>query len=289
MKQARRTFLKQATTAAGILAVPPVFRASTALAEGTKADKDGWRPLFDGKTLAGWKPQPRDIKYPSLGRWDVVDGVLVGGQSTPKLGSYLTSEETFADFEMEFDSYPDWPADTGVYVRTNAQGNIGFQFCIDNRPHGALVGYYGNAIGGFHACDYCFTGELDANGKLVRLIVEKPSEPLDDTHHVPLDYCIPSDDFLKLWNLNGWNHYRIRSVGAVPHLTTWINGQKVAELDTAKMSITGWDSTAIDGLVGRAGHISLEVHSNGVKDWLGDDRWAPGNVCRWRNMRIKTL
>ena len=70
MKQARRTFLKQATTAAGILAVPPVFRASTALAEGTKADKDGWRPLFDGKTLAGWKPQPRDIKYPSLKPFD---------------------------------------------------------------------------------------------------------------------------------------------------------------------------------------------------------------------------
>jgi hypothetical protein len=45
----------------------------------------------------------------------------------------------------------------------------------------------------------------------------------------------------------------------------------------------------VERLVGRAGHIALEVHSNRPSDWLGKDRWAPGAVCRWRNISIKTL
>jgi hypothetical protein len=89
--------------------------------------------------------------------------------------------------------------------------------------------------------------------------------------------------------LNGWNQFRIRCTGAVPHLTTWINGVKIAELDTAKMQSPGWDPKAMLEKVGRNGHIALEVHSNGPADKLGKDRWAPGGVCRWRNISIKTL
>ena len=75
----------------------------------------------------------------------------------------------------------------------------------------------------------------------------------------------------------------------MPHLTTWINGEKIAELDTAKMKAPGWDPEAMLAKVGRTGHISLEVHSNGPGDALGKDRWAPGAVCRWRNIFIKPL
>ncbi len=112
---------------------------------------------------------------------------------------------------------------------------------------------------------------------------------MDSTHNVPLDFALPVKPFLHAWNLNGWNRYRIRSVGAVPNLTTWVNGVKIAELDTAKMKFPGWTPDNVEGLVGRAGHIALEVHSNGPTDWLGNDRWRPGAVCRWRNISIKTL
>ncbi|MDR3734556.1 MAG: DUF1080 domain-containing protein [Acidobacteriaceae bacterium] len=288
MRETRRDFLKNASITAGCIALPQLHSAHLMAAVNPPVVA-GFRSLFDGRSLAGWKPQPRDLKNPSLGLWAVQNGILIGGQAKPKVGAYLTSEETFSDFELELESHTDWPTDTGVMVRSNAQGNVGFQVCIDYRPHGALVGYYGNAIGGFHACDYCFTGERDEDGNLIGLIPEKPSEPLDATHHVPLDYGVPVENFLRVWNLHGWNHYRIRCVGAVPHLTTWINGIRVAELDTAKMICPGWDPGAVDGLVGRAGHIAFEVHSNGPKDFLGNDRWAPGAVCRWRNIRIKTL
>ena len=249
----------------------------------------GFRSLFDGKTLDGWKPHPRSLQQPSLGKWTVEDGMIVGAQETPGIGSYLVTEETFADLELEIEARPDWPADTGVLVRTNAQGNIGFQILVDHRPHGGIGSYYGNGIGNWHAWAYSFTAEKDSNGRVVRLIPGPPEEPTRGTHTVPLDFAAPVETFLRVWKPGGWNRFRIRCVGAVPHLTTWINGEKIAELDTARMQAPGWDPQATLEKVGRSGHIALEVHSNGPNDPLGKDRWAPGAVCRWRNIAIKTL
>src|SRR5215472_16440755 len=204
----------------------------------TAAQKnDGFRPLFDGVSLKGWKRQPRSLAQPSLGQWTVENGAIVGGQDPPGsgIGSYLVSEETFADFELQIEARPDWPADTGVLVRTNAQGNVGFQILIDHRPHGGIGGFYGNGLGAFHAWAYSFTAEKDQDGKLVRLIPGPAAEPSKGNTTVPLDYAAPVETFLRVWKVGGWNLFRIRSVGEVPHLTTWINGEKIAELDTAKM------------------------------------------------------
>jgi hypothetical protein len=124
---------------------------------------------------------------------------------------------------------------------------------------------------------------------VTRLIPGPAQEPSTGNFTVPLDYAAPVEEFLKTWKPGGWNTFRIRSVGEVPHLTTWINGVKIAELDTAKMKAPKWDPKSMLEMVGRAGHIALEVHSNGPGDKLGKDRWAPGAVCRWRNISVKTL
>jgi hypothetical protein len=252
---------------------------------------DGFRSLFDGGSLKGWKRSPRALNQPSLGIWTVEGGVISGGQDPPGsgIGSYLVSEETFSDFELLIDARPDWPADTGVLVRTNAQGNVGFQVLLDHRPHGGIGGYYGNGLGGWHAWNYSFTAETDKEGKVMRLIPGPAVEPAAGNFTVPLDYAAPVEEFLQNWKPGGWNTFRIRCTGEIPHLTTWINGLKVAELDTAKMKAPRWDPKAMLDQLGRAGHIALEVHSNGANDKLGKDRWAPGAVCRWRNINVKTL
>ena len=264
---------------------------SGARAQSPPPANGGFRSLFDGVSLRGWKRQPRSLAQPSLGRWTVEDGVLIGGQDPPGsgVGSYLVTEETFSDFELQIEARPDWPADTGILVRTVPQGNVGFQVLLDHRPHGGIGGYYGNGLDGIHAYAYGFTGEKDKDGRLVRLIPEKPSEPSAANHPVPLDFAAPAETFLRIWKVDGWNHFRIRSIGEMPRLTTWINGEKMSELDTARVRAPGWDPREVLGKIGRAGHIALEVHSNGARDWLGKDRWAPGAVCRWRNISIRTL
>jgi hypothetical protein len=305
-KKSRRDFLR---TGAGLVA------AGLTMGQGVhgvaaEAPPEGFRSLFDGKTLAGWHALPRaqaakapkggqagdpDSLYErslrSRGKWTIEDGILTGGQDPPGsgLGAYLVSDEAFGDFELLIDARPDWRVDTGILVRTVPQGNVGFQVLLDHRPRGGIGGYYGNGLWAFHAWNYGFTGETDKDGRLLRLLPQEPSEPVKGNSRVPLDFAAPAEVFLKVWKLNDWNRFRIRSVGAVPHLTTWINGEKIAELDTAKMQSPGWDPQAAMEKVGRTGHIALEVHSNGPGDALGQDRWAPGAVCRWRNIFIKPL
>ncbi len=269
----------------------------------------GFRSLFDGKTLTGWTPKPRaqaqsgtsaptggpdSFQQRSLkacGRWTVKDGIIVGEQDPPGsgLGGNLVSDEAFGDFELLIDVRPDWPADTGIYVRTTPAGNVGFQVLLDHRPHGGIGGYYGNGLGSFHAWAYGFSGQTNKDGRLVRLVPENPVEIARNNHTVPLDFAAPAEVFLQAWKLNEWNEFRIRSVGALPRLTTWINGQKICELDTTKVLCPGYDPQAVLARIGRSGHITLEVHSSGPTDPLGKDRWSPGAVCRWRNISIKPL
>lgn len=247
-------------------------------------DEEGYRPLFDGATLAGWSRRSRSTAHPSIGKWSVEGGAIVGGQEPQGTGSYLVSDEAFEDFEFVVDARPDWPADTGILVRAIPEGNVGIQVLLDHRPHGGIAGYYGNGLGGFHAYNYTFNAERDKNGRVLRLIPEEPSEP---TARVPLDFAAPVEVFLKIWKPGDWNRFRIRSVGALPHLTTWINGEKISELDTAKIKLSNFDPKAMLERISRAGHIALEVHDNDAR--MGSDRWAPGAVCRWRNLYVRTL
>jgi hypothetical protein len=276
------------------------------------APPEGFRALFDGKTLAGWHPKPRvqsarppkgatpgnnDFYQRSLtshGRWTVQDGVLIGEQDPPGsgLGGYLVSDEAFGDFELLIDARPDWAVDTGVLVRTTPAGNVGYQILIDHRKDGGIGGFYGNGLGNFHALPYCFRAVYDDKGRPVGLKEADPKtavQPVTEAKSRLLAYAAPVNEFLKAWKFGDWNTFRIRCEGELPYLTTWINGTKICALDTARMEHPGFDKKAVAQLLGRRGHISLEVHSNGPNDPLGKDRWAPGAVCRWRNIFIKPL
>ena len=91
-----------------------------------------------------------------------------------------------------------------------------------------------------------------------------------------MNYAASFAEFAKIWHLNDWNHFRIRCVGRIPVLTTWINGLKICELDSAKIETPGYDAEAVAQLLGRAGHIGFEVHDVDLKNPLGQDRWGIG-------------
>ena len=98
-----------------------------------------------------------------------------------------------------------------------------------------------------------------------------------------------SDAFFETWRFGDWNEIRVRCEGRMPELTTWINGEKMAWADTAGMRAEGYDAEAVAKLLGRSGSIALEVHNSGEGDRLGEERWLPGAVCRWRRIRVKDL
>jgi Domain of Unknown Function (DUF1080) len=277
-------------------------------------DESGFQDLFDGKTLSGWHAEPRvyGALYPGgpgldafiaergwavpenpaahPAAWTVENGVLIGAQAKPTYGGYLVTDDMFGDFELVLEARPDWPADTGIMLRRKTGDWSGFQVLLDHRESGGIGGFFGNGLASFSAVPFALRAKKDANGAIIGLEADDPAtslEPVTADKIRQLSYAGSVEDFLAVWNWDGWNEMRIRCVGALPVITTWVNGLKIAELDTAKIETPDYDAQSALDWLGPRGHIALEVHDN--DGMFGEARWGKGALCRWRNIRIKSL
>ena len=272
------------------------------------------RAIFDGKTLNGWTPAPRIYIPPQLantepdkiyeevidwalqnnqhervahtGRWEIVDGAIAGVHEPLDSvhGAYLVSNEKFGDFELELEANPDWPVDTGIMIRANRMPSLGFQVLIDHRPHGNIGGIYGNSLGNFLAGGFFLNGD-----RLPELKVEnmQADNTIGNAIIIKPDYAASFDEFKKVWRINDWNHFKIRCVGVLPLITTWINGAKICELNTANIKdVPGFNPERATQRLGRQGHIAFEIHDVPTNSPLGRNRWEIGAKCRWKNIYV---
>jgi Domain of Unknown Function (DUF1080) len=166
------------------------------IGEGRAAD--GWVVLFDGRTLYGWVQRNGTASYRAEA------GAIVGRTSEGSPNSFLTTEQEYGDFELEFEVRVDDALNSGVQIRSRSKARatgagaddrvgrvFGPQVEIEASP--GRAGYvYGEATG---------RGWLTLEARLV-----------------------PHERFR-----NGeWNRYRIVARG--PRIRTWINGQPIEDL-----------------------------------------------------------
>ncbi|SDG80716.1 3-keto-disaccharide hydrolase [Microbacterium pygmaeum] len=272
--------------------------------------------LFDGHSLTGWFAAPRiygsvypggpelldlvpampreyneqSAKHPAV--WTVEDGAIVGRQDAapPGWGGYLVSEQTFGSFELELEMKPDWPADTGVMIRRRRDSWEGLQVLVDHRQSGSIGGFYGNGIAGFHGVPFNIAARLDALGRPVGLVEDDPTttlEPITAPKRAMLAQASAAAPFLESWRWRDWNTLRIRCEGTPPRVTTWVNDVLIAEIDTSAIDWPGYNPEAVWSLLGKRGHIALEVHDN--DPGMGAARWGRDAACRWRNLRLQEL
>ena len=179
-----------------------------------------WGSLFDGKTLNGWTQNNGTATY------EVRDGVIVGRSVLNSPNSFLCTNETYGDFELEFD-VKCGAINSGVQIRSLQQDDVaeghvqGPQVEIEHSP--GQSGYiYGEAY-----------------SRSWRSPEPKSKDPKVNAH--------------SLFNNDAWNHYRILAQG--PRIQTWINGELVADLNDPERY----------ELFPR-GMIGLQVHSHQVGD-----------------------
>jgi hypothetical protein len=243
--------------------------ASTAPNQLTRAEqRAGWRLLFDGKSLAGW----RGLGYPGVpeAHWTVEDGAIrkvatekvaksADGRRVP--GGDLMTVATFKDFELSWD----WKMSLG--------GNSGLKYNVSEelsggqpsnvlRPATGTAGVSHSAIGFEYQM---IDDDRHSDGKL-------------PTHRSGALYDLITPDASKqLKPIGEWNHSRVVFNGM--HGEHWLNGVKVVEYElgspamqaalvASKFKSMAWYAQR------RTGHIVLQDH--------GDDVWI-------RNVKIREL
>ena len=84
------------------------------------AAEKGWKPLFNGKDLTGWRKT-------GAGIFKVEDGCLVGTQTDGK-GGDLWTEAQYDNFELRVTYRVGWPANSGFWFRHD--GRKGYQYDV---------------------------------------------------------------------------------------------------------------------------------------------------------------
>ena len=167
-----------------------------------KVDAEGFTPLFDGKTLNGWKVNGGSAVY------SVEEGTIagVGRPGTPG-NTFLCTEKEYENFIFKVDF-------------KCPSGNSGVQFRSSTRPDANLE--HGNRVFGYQSeitPDGGCCGRIYDEGRrghrfgLVWLD-NTPKERLDAMHAV--------------YRAREWNSLEIQCVG--PSIKTWINGVKVSDV-----------------------------------------------------------
>ena len=150
---------------------------------------------------------------------------------------------------------------------------------VDHRPSGGIGGFFGNGLASFSAVPFAIDIAVDADGRPAGLVADDPAtsvEPVTEEKRARLGHAADVEDFIRVWRWDDWNELRIRCVGALPVITTWINGLKIAELNTATLQSPNYDPGAVLNVLGERGHIALEVHDN--DSLFGEARWGAGRA-----------
>lgn len=183
-----------------IAGIPAIFPASAA------AEDDGFKTIFDGKTLEGWNGKPEF--------WSVKDGCITGTTTKEKPtpgNTFIIFKEPVGDFELHL-KYKIVGGNSGIQYRSVDKGNNvvhGYQadFEAGDTYSGILYEEGGRGI----LCNRSKKVEIGADGKKV-----ETSGPATN------------EEIVKAIKKEDWNDYVVIAKGN--HLIHKINGLQTAEI-----------------------------------------------------------
>lgn len=191
---------------------------------------EGFVPLFDGKTLAGWEA-------PKNGCYHVAKGGILAYR--PDLGSGgMWTEKSYRDFDLRYDFRLTCDCNNGLGVRVpKGKGTYdgGFEIqMIDDE--GSMYKDVFPQLGLYHRA-------YQRHGAVYGVVPPKVQEN--------------GKSYLK--PVGQWNSQRVKMVGH--HLEVWLNGEKIQDCDLSKYPIDGSSMDhakhpGIRSLEGRFGWLS---------------------------------
>ena len=157
---------------------------------------------------------------------------LVGTTVANARSSYLTTDRTFNDFELEFEVSTDADLNSGVQIRSTltetGERIQGYQVEIDASPRRYAGGIYETA-----GRSWIY--------------------PLIDAPYAR-----------RAWKYGQWNQVRVRAVG--PRIRTWVNGVPAADLFDER-SLTGHIALQIHGIGSRKEPLKVRYKNLRVREF----------------------
>jgi hypothetical protein len=163
-----------------------------AAAVGLSGAQDGWRPLFNGKTLDGWAQLNGTAPYA------VVDGAIVGTTVVASPNSFLGTREEFGDFILEYEAKLDAPMNSGVQIRGLSSPSI-----QDGRVYGYQIE--------IDPTDRAWTGGL-----------------YDEARRGWMHPVYGPEAARQAFKMGEWNRFRVEAIGT--SIRSWVNGVPVANV-----------------------------------------------------------
>ena len=145
--------------------------------------------LFNGYNLDGWNIHGTE-------KWYVEDGNLICESGLDKQYGYLSTKESYKDFELSLDFKQEANGNSGVFIRSKVQGTIVSGWQVEVAPPG-------NNSGGIY--------ESYGRGWLI-----KPKKEKD-----------------KALKMGKWNNMKIRVKG--DQIISWINGIEMVNFKDEKI------------------------------------------------------
>ena len=174
------------------------------------AGEKGWKSIFDGKTLNGWKA-------PDMSMWSIEEGAIAGTvtrEHKPPENLFIVWQGgKVDDFELKF-----------KFHMFGEKANSGMQFRSQVHERGLVHGYQaditkqGKSLGGI----------WDEYGPRNSLAARGEKSVIDEIGKKTVTQFADAAELMKGIDLEQWNEYHIIAQG--DHVTLKINGRVTSEL-----------------------------------------------------------
>jgi hypothetical protein len=229
----------------------------------------GWISLFDGETQKGWW-QSCGTAHSGPAKFKVVPELkAISSTQDGSKGGLLMTNKKYLHYELQWDYWPDYGNDGGLFNRSNARGDA-FQTVLDYIGTASLGGTWGERdFGHRDNRPFVFSG----NENTITIPGQDGGDEADNWTIItrkllaagqkfpcPTNGCTQTE-WRALWDPNDWNQLRLQFYGGTS------TDQRVRmKFWFRKIGATEWVPVSHDTTLMRAipeGYIGLQVHGGG--------------------------
>jgi hypothetical protein len=201
------------------------------------AAEDGWKPLFDGKSLDGWVQKGGKAKY------HVENGLLIGTSQPNTPNSFLCTAREYTNFILELEFKVDPGLNSGVQIRsTDKATEVEWKGKSFKAPEGRVHGIQVE----IDTTSRAWTGGLYEEGR-----------------RGWLHSLTNNEAARKAFKQNDWNKFRIEAKG--DHLSTEINGVHAAHMHDPH-SKSGFIGLQVHGVGRRTNDLQIRFRNIRIQE-----------------------